>query len=74
MKPHFEEFDKLTKEINGLIDECERKSFGFAVVCWADGGNGGSKRLRQDIKSLKRIKADILKYIKELDRLTARYE
>jgi len=41
MKPHFEEFDKLTKEINGLIDECERKSFGFAVVCRADDGRGG---------------------------------
>ncbi len=74
MKPHFEEFDKLTKEINGLIDECERKSFGFAVVCRADDGRGGVKRLKQNIKSLKRIKADILKYIKELDKLTARYK
>lgn len=35
---------------------------------------GGVKRLKQNIKSLKRIKADILKYIKELDKLTARYE
>ncbi len=43
MKPHFEEFDKLTKEINGLIDECERKSFGFAVVCRADDGRGALK-------------------------------
>ena len=74
MKPYFEAFDKLTKEISGLIDECERKSLRFAFVCGVDDGRGGVKRLKQNIKSLKRIKAGLLKYLKEIRKLTARYK
>lgn len=70
----WEKFDRLKDEVCALTENCESKSLRFAFVCGANDGNGGSKRLRQDIKSFKRIKASLLKYLKEIRKLTARYE
>ena len=68
-----EKYGKLIGEIDALLDNCEYKSLRLAIVCEANDGCGGIKFVKQSIKSLKRMKTCILKYIKELERLTARY-
>lgn len=68
-----EKYGKLIDDIDALLDKCEYKSLRFAIVCEANDGSGGIKFVKRSIKSLKRMKTCILKYIKELERLTARY-
>ncbi len=70
----FDKFDKLKEEIAALTDECESKSVRFAIICGAYQKSGGISKLKQNIKSLKKIRGILINYLKEINKLTARYK
>lgn len=69
-----EECDKLMEEVEILMDKREYKTLRLAVVCGADNGRGGIKGLKQNIRFLKKLKRDLIKFIKAIDGLMARYK
>ncbi len=68
------ECDKLTEEVEGLTDVRESKTLRLAMVAGRTTDAGVINGLKRNIRFLKKLKRDLIKFIKEVDRLIARYE
>ncbi len=67
------EFDKLTEEVEGLMDMRESKTLRPAMVAGRTTDAGVINGLKRNIRFLKKLKRNLIKFIKEVDRLIARY-